>query len=94
MAVFLPTVVKFAHVLENHEHEVCIGKSVTHLHEVDSDCEFYKFKLSTQYFHTLKPEETTTLSFINKVVKSQYLSISDYQSLQTSLRGPPAFSLI
>lgn len=93
MAIIAPTIVKFAHGLENHEHEICYGESTSHLHEIDMDCEFYKFKLNTSYFQISKPIESLDFNTTNEALKSQYHFISDYQQLQTALRGPPVFGL-
>ncbi|SHH55578.1 hypothetical protein [Winogradskyella jejuensis] len=89
IAILAPSMVKFSHGFQNHEHEICYGKSTSHFHELDIDCEFYKFKLNTQYVHLLKPIDVLEFNIKNPDVKSQYSFISDYQRLQTSLRGPP-----
>ncbi len=88
--LLVPTAIKFNHIFEHHKHDVCLGEKSTHLHELNIDCDFYKFKLNNNNY---------TLTFFNfklfspkekplKIV-SQYHSLSDYQCLQTSLRGPP-----
>ncbi|RNC87346.1 MAG: hypothetical protein ED556_07625 [Winogradskyella sp.] len=90
-AIITPTLVKFSHGFQDHEHEVCYGESSSHLHEIDIDCEFYKFKLNTQYVDKFKKVEVLTLDNISDEINSQYNFISDYQKLQFSLRGPPHF---
>ena len=89
IAIITPALVKFSHGFQNHEHEVCFGESTSHLHELDIDCDFYKFKLNTQYVHLLKPINVLEIEHVKLEIKSQYNFISDYQRLQTSLRGPP-----
>ena len=89
IAIVTPALVKFSHGFQNHEHEVCYGESTSHLHELDIDCDFYKFKLNTQYVHFLKPINVLEIEHVTPEIKSQYSFISDYQRLQTSLRGPP-----
>ncbi|WP_299116644.1 hypothetical protein [uncultured Winogradskyella sp.] len=89
IAIITPALVKFSHGFQNHEHEVCYGESTSHLHELDIDCDFYKFKLNTQYVHLLKPINVLEIEQVRLEIKSQYTFISDYQRLQTSLRGPP-----
>ena len=73
-----PVFVKSYHIFEDHKHEVCKTPNKTHFHEYEIDCEFYNFKLNTQF----------NLS-ITSDITSQYYFISDYQQLQFSLRGPP-----
>ena len=89
VCLVLPTVVKFSHAFNHHEHEVCLGESQSHLHEIDTDCNFYKFNVNHQ---------TTLISFnfspieINsyqEVIASKYLFLSTFQKLHFSLRGPP-----
>ncbi|TCK69200.1 hypothetical protein DFQ05_0720 [Winogradskyella wandonensis] len=89
MAILAPSMVKFAHGFQNHEHEVCYGKSKSHLHEIDIDCDFYKFKLNNQYVHKLKQIDVLELEHHLEDITSQYHFVSDYQRLQLSLRGPP-----
>lgn len=89
-AILTPTIIKFAHGFQDHEHEICIGESTSHFHELDIDCEFYKFKLNTQYVHILKPIDVLELETYQVDIKSEYKFFSDFKKLQTSLRGPPS----
>lgn len=88
--LLIPTSVKFAHIFSNHKHDVCHGKKSTHLHELNTDCDFYKFKLSNSYtvtffnFELFCPKEGTF------EIVSQYQFLSKFQRLHTTLRGPPA----
>ncbi|MGE5943195.1 MAG: hypothetical protein ACM31G_02540 [Flavobacteriales bacterium] len=94
LVLLVPTVVKFNHIFANHKHDICQGETSTHLHELNTDCDFYKFKLSTSYtftcfnFNVFIPKENALQ------IVSQYQFISEYQRLQTSLRGPPQINLI
>ncbi|WP_052461047.1 hypothetical protein [Psychroserpens mesophilus] len=89
VCLVLPSVVKFTHVFAHHEHEVCLGENQSHLHELDSDCEFYKFNinhntiLSNFEFVTLEVHENQS------IIASRYLFLSSFQKLHFSLRGPP-----
>ena len=89
IAVAIPTIVKFAHIFENHKHEVCTGEKATHIHEIDMECEFYKFKLN--HVFSVHFDDFVFLSIEENfhIVSSQYQFISDYQRLPFSLRGPP-----
>lgn len=91
-AVLLPAAVKMGHIFEDHPHEVCTNKSTTHLHTLDLECEFYKFKLANQFFQT--PENFYVLDFEenHKISTSQYVFLSPFQELHFSLRGPPITS--
>lgn len=91
LALFLivPTLVKFTHMFAHHKHDICLGEKSTHLHELNTDCDFYKFKLNNTYtythleFNLFIPQEPTL------GIVSQYQFLSKYQRLQTALRGPP-----
>lgn len=91
LILLVPTVVKFNHIFAHHKHDICLGEKTTaHLHEQNTDCDFYKFKLTHVYTHTflefnLFESKEPTLSSV-----SQYHFISKYQRLQIALRGPPA----
>lgn len=94
LTLLLPSAVKFMHIFENHQHEVCYGESDAHFHTLDIDCEFYNFKLNVPF--TLPENVSVLISLleIKSVVKSDYSFLSDYQILHFSLRGPPAINLI
>lgn len=84
-----PSFVKLGHVFENHKHEICIEKQNTHIHALDLDCEFYKFKVNNNFTLNVLTFNLLTLELHPKVYTSQYHFISDYQRLPYALRGPP-----
>ncbi|WP_452230286.1 MULTISPECIES: hypothetical protein [unclassified Lacinutrix] len=90
VTILIPSIVKLGHVFENHKHDVCTDNlSQTHLHTLDLECEFYKFKVNSSFvfqapaFHLIYVENN------HKVHTSQYQFISEYQRLSFALRGPP-----
>ena len=88
--LLVPTVVKFNHIFAHHKHDICQGEKSTHLHEQNTDCDFYKFKLNNNTYTLTFFEYNLFLEqepSINSV--SQYHFLSKYQRLQTALRGPP-----
>jgi len=90
VCLVLPSVVKFSHLFTHHEHEVCIGKNQSHLHELDLDCEFYKFNLSNSFY--VKSEEyfKLTINLPSLLLNTEYHSfLKSHQQLTTYLRGPP-----
>lgn len=94
LTLLTPTFVKFNHIFAHHKHDICSGEKSTHLHELNKDCDFYKFHLSTIYtfsyfeFQLFIPKEKTSS------IVSQYQFISKYQRLQVALRGPPQINLV
>lgn len=86
----VPTAVKFAHIFTHHSHQVCNDYETTHIHIVDLDCEFFKFKVNKNFTYSL----FVTNLFIEQTewayTVSKYVFLSEYQDLQTTLRGPPS----
>ena len=88
-ALMMPVSTKFFHIFENHLHEVCLSKDVKHIHQLEKDCEFYKFKL-TNHFSIGKFEyQIPQITEENMEIVSPYNFLSDYQKLHFTLRGPP-----
>ena len=88
--LLVPSAVKFVHTFTHHKHEVCLAGKTTHLHKLDVDCDFYKFKLNksfTLYNHFVKLFSTQEKPL---EIVSQYRFLSKYQHLHYSLRGPPS----
>lgn len=88
-ALLTPSVVKLHHLFEDHAHAVCVNPQDTHWHEVDLDCEFYKFKLNTQFSHSFVAVDLS-------IVENDYEPFISFEQLVRShsvsqyyLRGPP-----
>lgn len=88
----LPTAVKFSHVFSHHEHEVCLGENQSHFHEIDTDCEFFKFKLSNSYYFVIEAYALHNPHVSNKLQINYHTYLKSHQQLTTYLRGPPSFS--
>ncbi len=90
IAVLLtPSVVKLSHAFANHTHEICTSDVAEHVHKIDLECEFYKFKISKEHTHILNSNITCIIYNEISPIISQYNFISDYQKLSFDLRGPP-----
>lgn len=94
LAFLLPSAVKFLHIFEQHQHEICLGESDAHFHTQDVDCEFYKFKLNNPF--TVPHYNVVVLAFseIESTIPTHYAFLSEFQRLHFSLRGPPSINLI
>lgn len=90
IVLLVPTGVKIAHIFAHHKHDICKGEKATHLHEINTDCDFYKFKLSNSYTITFFNVELFSPKEKALIIVSQYQFLSEFQRLQTSLRGPPS----
>ena len=90
VAIVFPSVVKFAHVFETHKHEVCDSPSSSHFHEVDIDCEFYKFKLNTTFNFVFNDYNLDINQSNFKTFYSTYTFLKRYRNFGIALRGPPS----
>ena len=93
LLILLPTIVKLNHVFETHKHEVCKGKSNSHLHALDLDCEFYKFKLNKTYYSHLTYFELANNKILTQKIEYVNTVNSNNTHLTYFLRGPPIQSL-
>ncbi|MBU2938658.1 hypothetical protein KO494_03800 [Lacinutrix sp. C3R15] len=90
-ALLTPSLVKVGHVFENHKHDVCTDNlSQTHLHALDLDCEFYKFKLNTKYYTVLNNFRIDVEENYSKINNTFYYFFNNHQQFSFSLRGPPS----
>jgi len=88
-ALMLPVSIKFFHIFENHLHEVCLSKDAKHIHQLEKDCEFYKFKLSNHFSIKQFEYQIPIITEETMEITSPYSFLSDYQKLHFTLRGPP-----
>lgn len=87
--LLVPSTVKFIHIFSHHEHEVCEGNPKAHFHKLDVDCEFFKFKLNSQFYTTNEHIELTVYNPHYKINKLTYNFLNNHRQLSFSLRGPP-----
>ena len=87
--LLLPTGVKIAHVFSNHDHKVCIGENQSHFHEIDMDCEFYKFNLSNNFYFKVDDYSIDFKIKTHTTNVTKYVYSKDHQHPSTYLRGPP-----
>lgn len=92
IAIITPSIVKFSHIFTHHQHkhEICKGERTTHLHELDLDCEFYKFQLNKNYASLLKYDNFFCKLPHYKAPILTYKFLNNHQPLSFSLRGPPS----
>ena len=90
VVLLLPSVVKFSRVLSHHEHEVCLDTSAAHFHDIDVDCEFFKFKLNTNFYAGLDHIEITPNEYFHNSEYSYYAFIRSHERTSLTQRGPPS----
>lgn len=91
LTVIAPSIVKFTHAFSHHEHELCDNPnpSEDHFHQVDLDCEFYKFKISNTIFFGSPFIEQIDPTNITEITNSYDFSFKPHPELSSYLRGPP-----
>lgn len=90
MAILSPNAVKLTHAFSHHTHEVCVdGLSDTHLHSLDLDCEFYKFKLQKDITFIASSYSEAEVSTSTRLSGTLYVFSYTHQHLSFSLRAPP-----
>lgn len=89
LSILAPSLVKFSHVFNHHEHEICQEDSSLHFHALDLDCEFFKFKLNNHFYEFKKSQDDIEIFVSKKETKSTYFFLKNYWQLSLNLRGPP-----
>ena len=100
MAIFmvtiisLPSIIKIKHALTEHQSFVCKEKGKLHIHEVELDCKFDNFSITTQIFPENQEINIPTLEGKTDKIENFYDFLSKYQKLHFSRRGPPNWSQV
>ena len=92
VCVFIaPLAFKFIHeVSHEHEIETCENHEKTHLHELENDCDFCKFKLNSDNLFILSSHQNSILGqLVFSTNKKLYSYTHNHQNLSYLLRGPP-----
>lgn len=88
-SILAPTTVKLYHAIYQHQEQLCIDDSSTHVHEIEFDCDFQKFKLSPQLYPNFVNIHEVELAVVRKNDMNHYSFLNKYQKLHFDLRGPP-----
>ncbi len=88
-AILVPSVVKLSHALFEHKEQLCQELGSVHMHEMELDCDFQKFKLSSHNYPTFSDVEVSFPTISKKEIFNYYSFLSKYQKLHFALRGPP-----
>lgn len=91
-SLLVPSGVKLLHAFEDHKHEVCEFPQSSHYHELDLDCEFYKFSHTNQFHIANNYESDRFYLTLNQPVVANYYHLKSHRQLSFSLRAPPHFT--
>lgn len=89
VAILAPMVVKLSHALFEHQEQLCQELSSVHMHEIELDCDFQKFHLSSFDYPSFTKVNVPLQILSKKEIINYYSFISKYQKLHFVLRGPP-----
>lgn len=92
IVLLAPSVVKLGHAFEDHKHEICVDNSTEHFHTLDLECEFYKFKVNSNFIFNPLTINVLEVNSQKELIASHYTFLSKFQKLHFSLRGPPLYS--
>lgn len=87
--ISLPAIIKIKHALTEHQSFVCKEKGKSHIHEVELDCRFDDFSITTQIFPGNQEVCIPTLNQKTEKIENLYDFLNKYQKLHFSRRGPP-----
>lgn len=90
LSLFVPSVVSFIHDIQ-HEHTylMCDNSGETHLHNEAEECNFFIFKLNTEYHSINTGHSIAMLVFPTERIYTLYSFPYNHQNLSYSLRAPP-----
>ena len=89
-AIEAPSVIKLWHSLYIHTEITCDQEGKTHFHSAEIDCAFHKFNFTLHCFLPQNHFEANLVGSVREDHFSYYSSVSLFQKLQYTLRGPPA----
>jgi hypothetical protein len=91
-ALSIPDIAKINHAVNEHKEFTCSEKSKVHLHEVEFECDFHKYHITTYFSPQLINYTLFTPNHVVKQNQNYYFLLSEFQQLHFSLRGPPISS--
>ncbi|QLG47091.1 hypothetical protein [Costertonia aggregata] len=91
-SIVMPSVLKLTHALHEHAVSKCVDIDKLHIHESELDCDFQKFKLTTQFYFAFKSYDTFVAIVSTKINSTHYDFLSDNQKLHFALRAPPTLA--
>lgn len=91
LILLLPAAINFVHNIEhNHQFELCDNPHDVHLHKLEKECDFCKFKVSQDY-HNIAINYKIVKSVIStECFYTLYSYQYNYQHVSFSLRAPPS----
>ncbi|MFX0557100.1 hypothetical protein ACOCEA_09880 [Maribacter sp. CXY002] len=89
VCLLTPYLIKINHGINEHQSVHCVSEGTLHIHNVEFDCDFEHYQLSSLFYPNLFVAEIFTSPKILQETINHYTFLSKYQSLHFVLRGPP-----
>lgn len=86
---FTPYLLKIEHGIFEHKEVLCTESGELHFHEIELDCDFYKFQLKQLFHPAFNAPKVQVHIPPKKRLIDHYCYLSKYQKLHFVLRGPP-----
>ena len=88
-AIEAPSVIKLWHSFYSHKEIKCDQEGSVHIHSAEIDCPFQKFNVTIHYYLPQNHFDQILVLSFSKDHFNYYSSVSPFQELHFSLRGPP-----
>ena len=89
--MMLPATIQLVHLLENHQHEVCISKTEEHFHEAEIDCSLCHVQAETFTVDFTSNYDVIPQHFYSDISTKQPEKIKVVYHSKKSSRAPPYF---
>ncbi len=88
----LPSLTAWSHAFSDHQDQKCTDSTTLHVHKVEGDCAFIKFKPAPQFYFTFSEPRMYVSELITCVIRASYRFVPIFKSMHFLLRGPPDHS--
>ncbi|NCT61258.1 MAG: hypothetical protein COZ16_07700 [Flavobacteriaceae bacterium CG_4_10_14_3_um_filter_31_253] len=91
-ALLVPFALKLEHIFENHKHSVCTSKVENHIHQLNDDCDFLNYTITSFNYTQNFVNETFIVNSFPEKNYNDSIAFFSSQKATSSLRGPPSLS--
>ncbi len=85
----LPSLTAWTHAFSDHQEPKCTDSTTLHIHKVEGDCAFVKFKPAPQFYFTVAAPRIYYPEPATSPIRTTYRFIPTLKSIHFLLRGPP-----
>jgi hypothetical protein len=85
----LPSLTAWTHAFSDHQDQKCTDSTTLHIHKVEGDCAFLKFKPAPQFYFTITGPRIFYPALAKSPIRTTYRFVPTIKSIHFLLRGPP-----